>query len=175
MVEGIEKVSVELELDPLTDTEVLPNTHVPVVDAWLAEPIAGCVAVNAECRLRKTIEVDALQGFGQVVMYVATGLLVGALKECSLNSAQIRGGDAIREARLERSDTGGFPTADDQIGSTVHTTSYLLTMAKRKLIDVAGYESLIYVEIREAVIQFWMVIIHESLETSTGCAHSGGC
>ena len=81
MVEGIEEVAVELELKPLADAEVLPNTHVPVVDSRLAEPVAGCVAVNAKCRLRKTIEVDALQGFGQVVMNVATGDFVGALEE----------------------------------------------------------------------------------------------
>jgi hypothetical protein len=59
---------------------------------------------------------------------------------------------------LERRDAGGLPAADQQVGSIVDPAGNLSSVAKGKLVDITGDESLIDVEIGQAIVQRGVVV-----------------
>ena len=173
VVEGVEEVAIELELNSLRDAEALSNTHVPVVNARLAKPSCGVYCHRRRVPAGKQSKLMRCRVLVRLSWILQPGYLVGALKECTLYSADIASCDAVWKTRLKRGNARGFPTADDKVGCTVHAACNLLPTSKRKLIDVVDHESLVNVEVRKTVIQFRMVIVHEALETRAGCANAG--
>ena len=173
VVPSIEEVPVDFEVDMLGDAEVLSNAHVPVVDPWLAEPVAGCIAIDTQRGLFKAVEVDPLQDLSEILMNVATLYLVRALEECAESSSKVVCRDAEREPGLECGDSRGLPSADQQIHCTVYVGCDFASATEGQVVNVAGDESLVDIEIGRAVVQLRVVIVHESLEASAGCANAG--
>ena len=83
VIEGIEEVSIQLELNPLGDMEALSKAHIPVIDARLAEEITRRSAKHARGRLREAAEVDPLKLPGQALVNIAARGPVSALEEGS--------------------------------------------------------------------------------------------
>ena len=72
VIKGIEEVRGHFELSGLGDVEALSNAHVPVVNARLAQPVAGRVAKHAEGGLTKAAKIDTLKLLVKVLVNIAT-------------------------------------------------------------------------------------------------------
>src|SRR6516162_5429767 len=175
MVPRIKEIPSKLEIDMLGNAEVLADTHIPVVNARLFQPITRCISVDTERRLREALGVNSLEHCGEVCVYIAALGSVRALEEGAKHSSNIARGPAIREPGLEGGDPCSLPAADQQIGGAVHARRDLLSSAKWQFVDVAGHEPLVYVEVRGTIVQLRMVGVHESLESGAGGAYAGGC
>lgn len=173
VIEGIEEVSRQLKLRVLSDVEGLSKAHIPVVNARLAQPVAARVAIHAESGLREAAEVDALQALGEVLVNIAAGGLICTLKESSQDSANIGCRDAVWETGLEGCDTGSLPSTDHEIGSAADAGCNLLSTADRHVVDIAGDEPVVYIEVRQSVIELGIVIVHKALKSGAGCANAG--
>jgi len=80
VVPRVEEVARNPEIHVLGNREALHDAHIPIVDAGLAQRVAGKVAICAQCWLREAVRVDPLHHFGQVGVNVAPGNLVRTLK-----------------------------------------------------------------------------------------------
>src|ERR1700759_145559 len=107
-------------------------------------------------------------------MKVAPGDYVRTHELAVEGSVDVARRDAVREPGLEGSDTGRFPSADQQIGRAVDTGSKLLSAAKRQIVDVGCDKPLVDVEVGQAIVQLGTVIVHESLIAGARCADTGG-
>jgi len=174
VVKRVEEITVEFEAGSFCEMEALANTHVPVVDARLTQPVSRRGTVDAQRWLREAVKVYALKLLGEIVVNVAALSLVGALEECTKHTSKIIRRDAVWEPSLERSNAGCLPSTDEQFGSSVNVAAKFFSASDWQLIHVASDESLIDVEVRESVILFRMVVVLKALESRPRSAYARG-
>ena len=67
------------------------------------------------------------------------------------------------KALLEGSDSGGFPPPDNGVDGRIDLVGKLLAAADREIVDNAGDEALVSVEVGASVVRFRVVVVEEAI------------
>ena len=147
MVEGIERIRTEGKLHLLPDRQVLHYSHVEVVDTRLSKEVTRRIAVYPDCRLSEAGRVQALELLRKTAMNIAPRNQVRTLCEGSQQTSRIRRSYAERESGLERRDAGQLLAANCKVSRPASVAQHLPATTDRKVVDVAGDEAVIHVEV----------------------------
>jgi hypothetical protein len=154
-----------LEVKSFGECESLVQTHIPIIDAGLPKRITADIAELTWERLREGGGVEPVVNpmrTTRVSNLIAT--LRKGHKQTKCVVTECRG----RKALLEGRNTRHFPSANGRIGHFVHTTTEVLSAAKRQLIHIAGYESGGTLKSDGPLVEPGIVVIHVSGERVGG-------
>jgi len=191
MVEDVKRLSPELERDSLREFEIFADAHIEVVDSWAAENVPPCVAELAIKGLTEShtrqISGDAAPGSVLTVRSWSRGdHIVEPVIEILMKPTRIRIADLVTtiveaehheqvvvtdngewEPALETRDGCDLPSAERQIRRLVHAASKAFASAKGQLVYQARHKSVVNIEIRTAIVQTRVKVIHMSGEATT--------
>src|SRR5690348_15667877 len=174
MVEGIERLQPQLQPHLFAEFEVLEQGHVPVIDSRPTQDVPArganhaCVGLR-ECRRIKPLR-DTL-----VKSRVWISDQIGPIIEIVEGTSLILGVDRVGETSLESYNPVQLPAASNEIPRPADAGKILSASAKSQVVDEAGNQAMVHIEIRPRVLQPGIVIVDKSLPARIGAANAGGC
>ena len=159
VIEYVEGFHAELKRHAFRESEILSQTHIPVIDAWAPNDVSSAVSKLTSERLGEARGIKPLlQAFSAA--WAAPRHLIGALSERGEQSEFVVGQHREGEPFLECRDGCDLPPSQGEIGSFVYIAAKFLPPPKGQLVDQAGNETVVDVEVREAMIEARVVLVH---------------
>src|SRR5688572_26665 len=175
MVQRVERLETQLQAYSASELEVLEHREVQIVDPWTAFGVASQIAESTLGGLLERRCIEPPRDRALVYARIPDEIrAIGALRV--VEASEVCGGDRDRETVLPGVDAVHLPAADDRIRQPGRAAGELLATAERQVVDEAADETVIDVEVRQAVVALGIVVVEESLPAveSTGADAGGG-
>lgn len=181
VIEDVKSLNTELERNSLREFEVFAYAHVPIVDSRSTDDIAAAIAELTGQRLTEgnTRQTCGHTGSVRARIWIARQSvvepvinvlvepariwitdLVASLGEGEQQSTGIVAKNREWEPTLECRDGCKLPSTNNRIQRPIHIAAEAFAATDRELVHHAGYKAMVYVEIRHAIIEPRIVLVH---------------